>query len=95
MVLEIRVDEGRGRRGPTFEVEGFGSDIIYHLRGIKVSFTPNFRILTPLLRILDIEGEGRGGSGAEGGIGGNGWGVCPISFMVQGVGRMSIEWPNG
>ena len=30
------------------------SDIIYGSRGAQVSFTQNFRLLTPLLKILDI-----------------------------------------
>ena len=42
---------------PTFEVEGIGFDIIHGLRGIQVSFTPNFRLLTQLPKIFDIGGR--------------------------------------
>ena len=52
-------------------IKNFGS-------GGRESFTPNFRLLSPLLNSLDI----RGGKVKEEGGGRTGH---PISFMIQGV----------
>ena len=62
------------------------SDIIYGQRGAQVTFTPNFRFITILLKILDNESEGGIGEGRKG---------HPTSFIIQGVYIVQLSFtPN-